>query len=77
MSTILTWPLLCALGACATPQEPTVAGKTDEPVVHEYKTGSIMATRERRPATEEEKRAAEEMAASIRASQRTPSPRTP
>jgi curli biogenesis system outer membrane secretion channel CsgG len=60
-----------ALAACATETSTPVATAAAEPVVHEYRTGSIIAQKEKRPVTEEEKRRAQEIAAEIRATPKT------
>ncbi len=55
------------LAGCAAP--PTAPGAApSEGVVHEYRTGSILAQKEKRPVTEEERERAKEMAAEIRSS---------
>ena len=60
----------CCLAACAA--DPTAkTAASSEPVAHEYRTGSIIAQREKRPVTEEEKQRAQEMAQEIRSAPQT------
>ena len=75
-STTLTRPLTLAgaalslLAGCAT--QSGHEGQTgSEPVAHEYRTGSILAQREKRPTTEAEKQRAQEIAAEIRSAPQT------
>lgn len=58
------------LAACAAdPAAKPVAAS--EPVAHEYRTGSILAQREKRPVTEEEKQRAQEAIDQIRSAPQT------
>ncbi len=60
----------CCLSGCAS--DPAAkANATSEPVAHEYRTGSIIAQREKRPATDEEKQRAQETIDQIRSSPQT------
>ena len=58
--------VLAGLAACASPAPEGSSQSTSEPVAHEYRTGSLIATREKRPVTEEEKAAAQAIAEQIR-----------
>ena len=60
----------CCLAGCAGDPANKAAG-TNEPVAHEYRTGSIIAQKEKRPVTEEEKQRAQEIAAEIRSAPQT------
>ena len=56
--------ILSLLSACAA--APAGApGSEPEPVVHEYRTGSLLAQREKRATTEEERQAARDAAAAM------------
>ena len=54
---------------CASTPAPQAGSAAAEPVAHEYRTGSIMAQREKHVATEEDRQRAQEIANEIR---RTP-----
>jgi hypothetical protein len=60
---------LTMAGCAAEPSAPGAA--SSDVVVHEYRTGSILAQKEKRPVTEEERERAKEIAAEIRASPST------
>jgi outer membrane lipoprotein SlyB len=56
-------------GCAAQPAAP--GASTSEGVAHEYRTGSILAQKEKRPVTEEERERAKEIAAEIRSAPST------
>jgi outer membrane lipoprotein SlyB len=60
---------LTLAGCAAQPATPGTA--SSDGVAHEYRTGSILAQKEKRPVTEEERERAKEIAAEIRASPST------
>jgi outer membrane lipoprotein SlyB len=62
--------LALTLAGCAA-DPSTSATAPSEGVVHEYRTGSILAQKEKRPVTEEERQRAREIAAEIRSSPST------
>jgi type IV pilus biogenesis protein CpaD/CtpE len=57
------------LAGCASENQASVAAAPVDarPVVHEYRTGSIIASHDRHVTTPEERQAAEQAAAAIRA----------
>ena len=59
-----------ALTACTAPAAAP-GSAASEGVVHEYRTGSILAQKDKRATTEEERERAKEIAAEIRASPST------
>jgi|GEM_PF-5337692 len=59
-----------ALTGCVAPAAAPGSAPS-EGVVHEYRTGSILAQKEKRATTEEERERAKEIAAEIRASPST------
>lgn len=66
--------LLCT--GCAAPPSPQTSAD-DAPLVHEYRTGSLIAKKEKQPVTEEERQQAKAVADEIRASQRSTGGRQP
>jgi type IV pilus biogenesis protein CpaD/CtpE len=69
LSTLAALAAFTLAGCASQPSAPGAA--PSEGVVHEYRTGSILAQKEKRPATEEERERAKEIAAEIRASPQT------
>jgi hypothetical protein len=70
--TIICTMATAAFAGCAsTPGENAVGAFQAEPVVLTYGTGSLLAKRDKRPTTEEEKQRAQEEVDSIRSSGRT------
>lgn len=62
--------VVLTLAGCAAQTAATGAAPV-ESAAHEYRTGSILAQKEKRPVTEEERERAKEIAAEIRASPST------
>ncbi len=60
---------LLMAGCASAPAD--AANAAAEPVAHEYRTGSLIAQKEKRPVTDEERRRAQEMAAEIRSAPQT------
>ena len=69
LSALTAFAALTLAGCAAQPSTPGSAPA--ESVAHQYRTGSILAQKEKRPVTEEERERAKEIAAEIRAAPST------
>jgi hypothetical protein len=61
---------LLGAGCASTSADANRNGVESEPVVHDYATGSLIARKQNRPMTDEEKRRAQEEIDNIRSSNR-------